>query len=1478
MGCKFDYIEKVFRESNPELADKLNSEHEAIVKKLLEKDNYEISEERKLIQKPTAKPVSIDVVKAEIEIVKGKLEAAKTSESSTEIQPLEDQLKRGEEVLKDLEKGPEVLPEGVTVNTANEVNINVFNNKSLLPQSNIGDMEVQSPEVMLPSKFKMDGKLVDLFEGFDGTEGKYLKKDAKGNLSLKEGMIDMQLLDQFMFRIPTSSHSLGAATKIVGFLPPESGDLAITSKDFIVQMGQDFDVDKLTAYQYNHLVGENGEITKITKDDFEAYSKGAINKETAEKIVDRIHKNISDRKKEIRTELKMKPEHVALFSDLEFYRAELRSYKASTEALGEKAIARLDVLGIGNDLKEEVDRLSTEVKAIFNMGYDALRETMTQETKDVLDSVVSEERYNTLKDEFDLKLIQNDIIEIHMSIYKNPDNTLQAKINKALSMDYATGQAEGIDALTSSSTDHFDILSPRYQMHKMNLGASGAAAIGIYAKGVTAHSLFQQSDFEHRLQYEKFNGEEFEIAPLNVTIGKIFSDGVFGKIETLSEDVNSVEGKLRRKISELQDEKTNTATDNEKAQILGRVGLNNNDAIAVDNLLGLLGIDSEINIISKADYLANEKNTFYKTAKVDGKDVYYTEHSLPYLLSSQPIIKEFFDKMAFSKSQITGEDFQARKDFIEGKLMELGGNLEITGGKVYSIDSENKATLFIGPDVLTAENMTSALVVSDPTIQIAALAQYLHLMSVSKKFKDYTQLVDMSTLGKSFFETNYITDQFIKMGNSNAMIISNPTGLLGEFSNTATGNTGEISLPKGTYFTPKTAQGAMVANALSLSQIFKNLMPYEEAYLDKTIKDVAKIMGVDPENKFATITAHETIMGEIKKYITSSEGLGIFTEDADVTRKELLYDTKSHESLSTYAGTLRSTRNKEYQRGLNFVKDNKLMTVLKFKKGLSESQPSLVLFNNAEASNISNKAFEASLAELLLKNLPLPPKNGEPYTTRKLAQELIAYSFVTGGIKQGAVQFHKFIPIEYYDSISKDGVKTTEILQQYDNRTKSWSTPDSKGEKRLKYFTNQFFQNNITLAKTIGKKGIKFKEKGAFFEFNPEEVFIPTVVKIKETVFNPMTLAEDAVFTLYSKISEGRYERLVHFDQSGIDQYTFGKNMEAAKTPIPTPVTDLSGNANSDPNVVLDLLGLKTGAGVGTVLSNIISHPDLSKRHEVRVELAKFLSKHTDKRQDSITIVDNSKMEAGGRHVMKSETSADLYMNSDVAKGKSIGTVADVFMHETMHAITVPVLNQYIKDGILADNAPKEVKAVYSTFLQYKSALKKKFPTDYEAFFKEYKAYSANKTNRAFPGDADYQAYDFSKVANARAFYAALDIKEFVAISLSNNKEFIAIANKLKYADKSLLEKIAESLSNLFKLITENLGVEVDSVAYEAIKSSLMLVDSIETQGYSQKGEVSTEEMISIFNEVNSFKMTNFEVQARNKLEKNLESKELKCN
>lgn len=107
-----------------------------------------------------------------------------------------------------------------------------------------------------------DGKLlptqVIVKWNFKDKEGKKLHiEDFVG----KDGTIDFNKLPQellmgFGMRIPNQGPNSQMAFEIVGFLPEASGDLIIASEDLVVQMGSDFDVDKLYTYLYNYEYDE----------------------------------------------------------------------------------------------------------------------------------------------------------------------------------------------------------------------------------------------------------------------------------------------------------------------------------------------------------------------------------------------------------------------------------------------------------------------------------------------------------------------------------------------------------------------------------------------------------------------------------------------------------------------------------------------------------------------------------------------------------------------------------------------------------------------------------------------------------------------------------------------------------------------------------------------------------------------------------------------------------------------------------------------------------------------------------------------------------------------------------------------------------------------------------------------------------------------------------------------------------------------
>ena len=101
---------------------------------------------------------------------------------------------------------------------------------------------VQPAQVIVPNKFFVDGKKVDL--------KKYIIKGPQGQMLLDTNRIPAEVLKGFGFRIPTQGYNSMAGIEIVGFLPESMGDVVVAPGSFVAQMGSDFDIDKLFNYFY----------------------------------------------------------------------------------------------------------------------------------------------------------------------------------------------------------------------------------------------------------------------------------------------------------------------------------------------------------------------------------------------------------------------------------------------------------------------------------------------------------------------------------------------------------------------------------------------------------------------------------------------------------------------------------------------------------------------------------------------------------------------------------------------------------------------------------------------------------------------------------------------------------------------------------------------------------------------------------------------------------------------------------------------------------------------------------------------------------------------------------------------------------------------------------------------------------------------------------------------------------------------------
>lgn len=119
----------------------------------------------------------------------------------------------------------------------------------LLPQR-LEDGVVKPSQVIMPFKFRdNNGNLLDIEDFMDNN-----------------GLVDLtklpeDILKLFGMRIPNQGPNSQSAIEIVGFMPHNAGDVIVASKDYLAQMGSDFDVDKLYTYMYE-TVFKDGKLFK----------------------------------------------------------------------------------------------------------------------------------------------------------------------------------------------------------------------------------------------------------------------------------------------------------------------------------------------------------------------------------------------------------------------------------------------------------------------------------------------------------------------------------------------------------------------------------------------------------------------------------------------------------------------------------------------------------------------------------------------------------------------------------------------------------------------------------------------------------------------------------------------------------------------------------------------------------------------------------------------------------------------------------------------------------------------------------------------------------------------------------------------------------------------------------------------------------------------------------------------------------------
>lgn len=1175
-------------------------------------------------------------------------------------------------------------------------------------------------QMLAPSKFKDgNGKLIDLYSKKKNGEYKYLITTPEGTLKLNEEKIDKNLLQNFTYRTPTSSHVSASIVEIVGILPPESGDLMIVPKNFTKQKGLDYDVDKENAYQLHHISLPNGDIRVLSE------------------------------------------EHRDMFTAR--LRDQLNKVRNSGALPG----------NVGKGLAE-LDEMLLQV-----LGENDLTAILEMEETDIENKI---ERAN---DKFTQRLLENDFVSIHMSVFSNPNDEVQKKINKVLSMDFAKSQADFIEGLNSQTKDEsdFTILSDEYQKEKMSLGAAGKLAIGVYSNYVTFHGLSQQTS--QRLQLTEDTEDR---SPKVFRIGNVKSDGVIGLLDTLDGE---------RSIAEAFAEKQNTATDNEKEQVLGRVNVNGT-TINVDSLLTLLGFDK-------------------------GEKVGDMETSIPYLFLSQPIIKDYVKMMEDSQAITSDFNFNRDQDVLDALIEKYSaGYVKDPEAEIISDKDFHEMT-----KEMTSENMVNAITGnSKPGMQLAVLRQFLELDEYAKQVGSVQSILNTTSLGKSIMESNEKYEKLQAVVEN--PLVMNAGQLIGDFQKIEEGEIGDLVeqgyMRLGRYAVkPSTPQGQIVVNGIKTgNDLWNQYFPYSDKDVKTVIDEVMEVVNAEEKSDTRKMEMKFDIFKEIKRYLNSNPYNGLFNETAQVERKRLFMDTDSNQSLANYLNSLSistlSSVDKKFRSGVNMLKTNKLFS--KFEYQLNKNgEPSLVKFNNTSSENFDEDYLYNTIAELVINDRPLPSKNGKDYSTKKLAADMVAYAYLEGGVQE-AIQFVKYVPIEYLETMGLTNQMQKLGLNRNPKEFKRLLGVKSLSngmEHDTHTFVKQYIQHNPQMATQFNPKEEVKKFQNKVFEGKKLQSFTlvaedvekrPKFISRKNKTKSRKTQDK---FSLYQHTGNGVYQRISILGTHGMNEYEIGNDnvvslIETGKV-APTKV-----KKNVLPSIKTKQVNdkFKVGDGNARTILDEISKSEFSKYSHLP-KVAEFLKQFVT--EDLKVFIQD--MPGAGKYYPPTNS---IYISQDSINANNHEQVARTFIHEFIHSVTSKELSKYFDKASgkqLVSNLPSHISRLVRVFNKTKEAIGDK---KLEAFSDKYRRW---KSKQLQPGE-NFTDEDIAVT------YAGYSIFEFVTTALTE-PDFQKEMNSHPFMKSGMT--IWEKFIDTVRQILTSIGVQANegSITQEALLSTMSFIEKENT-------------------------------------------------
>ena len=877
-------------------------------------------------------------------------------------------------------------------------------------------------------KPKFKTKLVDL------TKAPYSKRDADGYLYLDLNMMDSELLEQFSFRIPTSSHQSGAMLKIVGFLPEAMGDILVVPKEHTVQIGEDFDIDKRNIYKNHYTISKKtGKIQKLSATRFlEPYDA----KEFAEAgflyNMRRINSKIAE------------DQYLKLIS-LEHQLEALESVKE--EKFKEEAATTF--------LDDDIYELQSQIDGLRDVLLTQDFSTSPEPDKSFADKITkSKERYvkvvgpmyDKLEKYHKVKAAQktrttfyeDSMVNLYKSVFMSPSKDIQNKVNKVLSMDVADNTANAIynKIFASSDSTGFTTYSDSFQREQQKLGAAGKLGIGQHSNAVTF-----QAQLERMVSKIKISRD--------IRLGKLVSDGVLGVSNTLDKQYkidNNKDIGASRDVADVHTENQNSATDNVKAQIMGKRN-ENEFTMGVLTMLTYRRFDQDIDPIEEG-----------------GSDFY----QVPSLFISQPALRKYVEYMEANKAVPNNNVLSPNEVMIKlyneyasklspREIAEYFSKDAITEKGTVKVTNRNKANLFNPRKVeelrarMTGQFLYDNLVETSPLMALASLDLFNELKNETDALTEYQKLINMNTsgLGLSYFEVLDREETLVQMLNDErfeniSKLVTNDFMTESQASELSEDELKDYYYVRGYYIKPSTTEGVVLLNSItSANSVINNLYPYKSQGIRRIYSKLQQDSTNLKEDRVRMIR-------ELKDFMLSTSNTGFFEGSVTDERERLMVDAPGKQSLASFLKDMHKRRD-------DLFMENDLLKDFRF--NLVSQRGYSYINHAAGGKSPSDKNDKAKAFIDLLQDsyTDIGEWNGEKMTPQKLALNLYNYSMLTAN-DQGISSFREYLPNDLDKIYGLDAYK-----RAMDAHLK---TEDSF--EMLDRFYTQFMQHNLDIVPGMG--------------------------------------------------------------------------------------------------------------------------------------------------------------------------------------------------------------------------------------------------------------------------------------------------------------------------------------------------------------------------------------------------------------------------